>query len=59
VAIERNTVEVNILINNAGIQLRKPLVELESENWQRVMDANLASCHLIAPPLPTPDGVDN
>jgi gluconate 5-dehydrogenase len=34
---------VDILINNAGIQYRKPMVELELENWQKVIDTNLTS----------------
>lgn len=38
---------VDILINNAGIQFRKPLVELDLADWQRVMDTNLTSAFLV------------
>ena len=34
---------VHILINNAGINLRKPLVEFTLEEWRRVIDTNLTS----------------
>jgi gluconate 5-dehydrogenase len=39
---------VDILINNAGIQYRKPMVELELENWQKVIDTNLTSAFLVS-----------
>jgi gluconate 5-dehydrogenase len=38
---------VDILINNAGIQFRKPMVELETADWQRVIDTNLTSAFVI------------
>jgi NAD(P)-dependent dehydrogenase (short-subunit alcohol dehydrogenase family) len=38
---------VDILINNAGINLRKPLVEFTLEEWRRVMDTNLTSVFLL------------
>lgn len=37
---------VDILINNAGINLRKPLVEFTLDEWRRVMDTNLTSVFL-------------
>ncbi|GAB5458786.1 MAG: SDR family oxidoreductase [Henriciella sp.] len=37
----------DILINNAGIQYRKPLVDLELENWQAVIGTNLTSAFLV------------
>ena len=40
-------IEVSILVNNAGIQFRKPMVELETADWQRVLDANLTSAFVI------------
>jgi gluconate 5-dehydrogenase len=40
--------EIDILINNAGIQFRKPLVELELSDWQRVIDTNLTSAFIVA-----------
>ncbi len=45
--------QVNILINNAGINIRKPLTEYSLAEWRQVMDANLTSvylmCHAIIP----------
>ena len=38
---------VAILINNAGIQYRKPMVELDTADWQRVIDTNLTSAFVI------------
>jgi NAD(P)-dependent dehydrogenase (short-subunit alcohol dehydrogenase family) len=37
---------VHILINNAGINLRKQLVEFTLEEWRRVIDSNLTSVFL-------------
>jgi NAD(P)-dependent dehydrogenase (short-subunit alcohol dehydrogenase family) len=39
--------EVHILINNAGMNLRMPLVEFKLEEWRRVMDTNLTSAFLM------------
>ncbi len=33
----------HILVNNAGINVRKPLVEFTTEEWRRVIDTNLTS----------------
>lgn len=38
---------VDILINNAGIQFRKPMIDLETADWQRVLDTNLTSAFVI------------
>jgi len=49
--LEKNVMEafggVHILINNAGINLRKPLVEFALEEWHRVLDTNLTSVFLL------------
>ena len=45
--LDRAGVEVDILINNAGIQFRKPMVELELKDWQRVIDTNLTSAFIV------------
>ena len=37
---------VHILINNAGINLRKQLIEFTLEEWHRVLDSNLTSVFL-------------
>ncbi|MCD6052319.1 MAG: short-chain dehydrogenase/reductase, partial [Verrucomicrobia bacterium] len=39
--------QVNILINNAGINIRKPLTEYTLAEWHQVMNANLTSVYLI------------
>lgn len=39
--------KVHILINNAGINVRKPLVEFTLEEWRRVLDTNLTSVFLM------------
>jgi NAD(P)-dependent dehydrogenase (short-subunit alcohol dehydrogenase family) len=38
---------VDILINNAGMNLRKQLVEFTLEEWRRVLDTNLTSVFLM------------
>jgi NAD(P)-dependent dehydrogenase (short-subunit alcohol dehydrogenase family) len=38
---------VHILINNAGINLRKQLVDFTMEEWRRVLDTNLTSVFLM------------
>jgi NAD(P)-dependent dehydrogenase (short-subunit alcohol dehydrogenase family) len=37
---------LDILINNAGTQVWKPLLELEESEWDRVIDTNLKGCFL-------------
>ncbi len=39
--------KINILINNAGMNLRKPLVDFTLEEWHRVLDTNLTSVFLM------------
>jgi NAD(P)-dependent dehydrogenase (short-subunit alcohol dehydrogenase family) len=38
---------VHILINNAGINLRKQLIEFTLQEWRRVLDTNLTSVFLM------------
>ena len=38
---------VDILVNNAVFQFRKPMVELATADWQRVIDTNLTSAFMI------------
>jgi gluconate 5-dehydrogenase len=38
---------INILVNNAGIQLRKPMLELSTPEWQKVIDTNLTSAFVV------------
>ena len=46
-ALDAEGVEVDILINNAGIQHRTPMVDLELKDWQRVIDTNLTSAFVV------------
>jgi NAD(P)-dependent dehydrogenase (short-subunit alcohol dehydrogenase family) len=39
--------KVDILINNAGTNVRKPVVEFTLEEWRRVVDTNLTSVFLM------------
>lgn len=39
--------EIDILVNCAGIQLRKPIVELSVQEWDRVIQTNLTSAFLV------------
>ena len=40
-------IAVDILINNAGIQLRKQLVDLSAAEWDKVLSTNLTSAFLV------------
>jgi gluconate 5-dehydrogenase len=46
--IERDIGGIDILVNNVGIQLRKPLEEFSSSEWHRVIDTNLTSAFLVS-----------
>jgi NAD(P)-dependent dehydrogenase (short-subunit alcohol dehydrogenase family) len=37
---------LDLLVNNAGIQVWKPLLELDESEWDRVIDVNLKGCFL-------------
>jgi len=39
--------QIHILINNAGMNIRKPLVDFSLEEWRRVIDTNLTSVFLM------------
>ena len=39
--------KAHILINNAGINIRKPIIEFTLEEWQRVLNTNLTSVFLM------------
>ena len=45
--LDQQGIEIDILINNAGIQHRMPLVDLELKDWQRVIDTNLTSAFIV------------
>ena len=44
---DRQGLTVDILINNAGIQHRAPMLELDLKDWQRVIDTNLTAAFLV------------
>ena len=46
--LDAEGIEVDILFNNAGIQLRKPLVELTLAEWDKVILTNLTSAFLVS-----------
>jgi gluconate 5-dehydrogenase len=39
---------VDVLVNNTGMTLRGPLVELTTADWRRVLDVNLTSAFLVS-----------
>lgn len=46
-AVEQEMGKVQILVNNAGINLRKNLTEFTLEEWRSVLDTNLTSVFLM------------
>jgi len=44
---DRAGTQVDILINNAGIQFRKPMVDLATADFRRVVETNLTSAFVI------------
>lgn len=44
---DREDTAIDVLVNNAGIQLRKPMVELTTPEWQKVLDVNLTSAFVV------------
>ena len=39
---------VDLLFNNAGVGLNKPITDISYEEWTRVVDTNLTGCFLCA-----------
>jgi len=46
-ALNEAGVDVDILINNAGIQHRAAMVDMALADWQRVIDTNLTSAFIV------------
>ena len=47
-SIEKEFGPIDILINNAGIQIRGPLHEFSLKDWQKVIDINLTGVFIMA-----------
>lgn len=45
--IEADVAPIEILVNNAGMQLRRPLQDFSSADWHRLMETNLTSAFLV------------
>jgi gluconate 5-dehydrogenase len=46
-AVEAEIGPIAVLVNNAGIQHRVPLLDLELADWRRVIEANLTSAFIV------------
>jgi NAD(P)-dependent dehydrogenase (short-subunit alcohol dehydrogenase family) len=46
-AVKERTGKVHILINNAGINIRKPITDFSLSEWRQVMDTNLTGPFLM------------
>jgi gluconate 5-dehydrogenase len=46
--MDNDGIEIDIVINNAGIQHRQPLLELALKDWQRVIDIHLTGTFLVS-----------
>jgi gluconate 5-dehydrogenase len=44
---DQKSIVIDILINNAGIQHRQPMVDLALEDWHRVINTNLTSAFIV------------
>lgn len=44
---DRDGLEIDILINNAGIQHRQPMLELSLQDWNRVLNTNLTAAFMV------------
>jgi gluconate 5-dehydrogenase len=46
--LEKEIGKIDILINNAGIQIRAPLEDFNSDDWRKLIDINLTGAFLVA-----------
>ncbi|MCJ8143393.1 SDR family oxidoreductase [Ancylobacter sp. A5.8] len=47
-SLDTEGIEVDIVVNNAGIQFRKPMVDLDPADWRRVIEVDLTSAFLVS-----------
>ncbi|RKX33258.1 MAG: gluconate 5-dehydrogenase [Verrucomicrobia bacterium] len=47
-AIESEIGPVGVLINNAGIQIRRPMHEFDDADWERIIKINLSSMYYVS-----------
>ena len=47
VDLDARGIAVDVLVNNAGIQFRRPMVDLDTADWQRVLDTNLTGAFVV------------
>ncbi|MBV1700273.1 MAG: SDR family oxidoreductase [Hyphomicrobiales bacterium] len=45
--LDKKGIAINILINNAGIQMRKPLLDFALDDWNKVIATNLTSAFIM------------
>ncbi|MCW5698975.1 MAG: glucose 1-dehydrogenase [Rhodospirillales bacterium] len=45
---EKGLGPIDLLINNAGVALTKPALDIEEDDWDRLMDTNLKGAWLVA-----------
>jgi gluconate 5-dehydrogenase len=45
--LDQEGIAIDILLNNAGIQFRRPMIELDTADWRRVIETNLTSAFVI------------
>jgi gluconate 5-dehydrogenase len=46
--LDAEGVDIDILVNDAGIQLRKPMVDLSTGEWRRVLETNLTGAFQVS-----------
>jgi gluconate 5-dehydrogenase len=47
-ALEEGVAPIDVLVNNTGMQQRKPFTEFSDDEWQRLLDVNLTSAFTVA-----------
>ena len=46
-AVERDTGPIDILVNNSGITVRRPLEDFDTADWERIMGTNLTGAFKV------------